>query len=62
MQIDLQQEIFKTSEVAELLRVDRLTVLRYIKQGKIKALRIGNTVRIHRSQIAYLLPERKEVQ
>lgn len=55
-----QQLLFSINEVAELLQVDRQTVARYIKQGKIKIHRIaGKTIRIPRSEIEYLLSDQK---
>lgn len=33
--------LYTTSEAAEILRVNRRTIFRYIKSGKLKAVKIG---------------------
>jgi len=33
--------LLKTSEVCEILRIDRMTLYRWIRSGKIKAIKIG---------------------
>lgn len=39
------------SEVAELLRVSRMTVYRLIKQGELPAIRVGRGYRVRESDI-----------
>lgn len=38
--------VYTTTEVAEKLKVTRMTVLRFIKSGKLQAFRVGNQWRI----------------
>ena len=49
------QELLTVQEVAEMLKVEDQTIRRYIKEGKIKAIKLSNRLlRIHRSEIEYL--------
>lgn len=51
-----EEKLYTKREVAELLRVDLQTVNRYIKQGKIRVVKLSRlTHRIKASEIAYLL-------
>ena len=47
--------MYRTGKIAELLGVHRVTVIRWIKQGKIKAVRIGREFRIPESEVKRLL-------
>ena len=50
-------DVLTISEVAEILRVDPITIRRYIKQGKIPVVRLSQQiVRILRKDIEYLFP------
>lgn len=52
------EEVYTPEEVAELLKVDKETVFEYIRDGKIKAVRLTQlTYRILKSEVEYLLPE-----
>jgi len=44
-------EILTAEQVAELLKVHRFTVLKFIKQGKLKASKLGRVYRIRRSEV-----------
>jgi excisionase family DNA binding protein len=49
-------DLLKPREVADLLRVDESTVLRWIKEGDVEALRLpGGTYRIPRSEVERIL-------
>lgn len=50
-----EERLLKPKEVAELLRVHRVTVTEWIKAGKIKAIRIGKLWRIPESEVRRLL-------
>jgi excisionase family DNA binding protein len=55
MHMERQREIFTPEQAAEYLQVDRETIYRYIRQGKLVASRIGRNYRITRSSIDLLL-------
>lgn len=44
MENDLK--IYDANEVAEILKVNRMTVIRYIRMGRIEAFKVGNDWRI----------------
>jgi excisionase family DNA binding protein len=43
--------VFTTKEIAGFLKVHPLTVVRYIREGKIPAFKIGNEWRFNKKQI-----------
>jgi excisionase family DNA binding protein len=48
-------EIFTPEQAADYLQIDRETVYRYIRQGKLVASRLGRAYRIPRKSIDLLL-------
>ncbi len=44
--------LLNVRQVAFILKVHHLTVRRYIKEGKLKAVKVGGNVRIKESQLA----------
>ena len=44
-------EVYTPLEVATMLRVTRTTIYEHIKNGQLKAIRIGNRYRITKSQL-----------
>jgi excisionase family DNA binding protein len=46
------------NEVADLLRVSRMTVYRLIKEGQIKALRVGRSYRLREDDVDEYLSAR----
>jgi len=42
----MEKEFYTPAELAEKLRVNKMTIYRYIKAGKIKAYRLGKDFRI----------------
>ncbi len=50
-------ETYTLSEVAEALKVSRRTVLRYVKERKIKAFKFGNNYRITQENIDKFMAE-----
>jgi excisionase family DNA binding protein len=50
-----RQEIFTPDQAAEYLQLDRETVYRYIRQGKLVASKLGRTYRIPRRSLDLLL-------
>jgi len=49
------REIFTPQQAADYLQVDKETIYRYIRQGKLVASRLGRTYRIPRRSIDLLL-------
>lgn len=44
----LEKEVLTMNDVMELLNISRRTVQNWIKDGKLKAVKIGNQIRIPR--------------
>lgn len=53
--MEQKREIFTPDQAAEYLQVDRETIYRYIRQGKLVASKLGRTYRIPRGSIDLLL-------
>ena len=49
------EQMLTVNQVADLLQVDAGTVREYIKQGKIKAIKLGRVWRIKTSEVSYLM-------
>ena len=45
------ETLFNINQAAYILKVHPLTVRRYIKEGRLKAVRVGGNVRIKESQL-----------
>lgn len=45
------EPLLSVKQVAFILKVHQLTIRRYIKQGKLKAVRVGGNVRIKESDL-----------
>jgi excisionase family DNA binding protein len=52
-----EHEILTVEEVCELLRVDRSTIYRLVKEGRIPAFRIGSDWRFRKEGIVRLMVE-----
>ena len=50
-----EREILTPAQAAEYLQVDRETIYRYIRQGKLAASQLGRTYRISRDNIDLML-------
>lgn len=48
----VEDNYLSVKQVAYILKVHPLTVRRYIKEGKLKAVKVGGNVRIKESQLA----------
>ena len=44
--------LFNVNQVAFMLKVHPLTIRRYIREGKLKAIKVGGAVRIKESQLS----------
>jgi excisionase family DNA binding protein len=53
-------ELLTVKEIARMCRVHELTIRRHIAQGKLKAVRVGKSIRIRQEDVeAYLAEDRK---
>ena len=50
-------EILTSEQVAQILQIHPFTVLKFIKQGKLKASKLGRVYRIRRSDVERLLDQ-----
>lgn len=55
-------ELLTVKQVAELLQLHEMTIRRYIKAGKLPAVRIGRNVRIPRQAVEALLAPSNEAE
>jgi excisionase family DNA binding protein len=53
--MERRQEIFTPDQAAEYLQLDRETIYRYIRQGKLVASKLGRSYRIPRRSLDLLL-------
>ncbi|MBU0577786.1 helix-turn-helix domain-containing protein [Patescibacteria group bacterium] len=51
------EQIYTTEQVAKLLQIHPLTVLKYIKQGKLHGVKLGRVYRMRESDIQKFLNE-----
>lgn len=49
------EELFTPQEVAQKLKIDMSTVYRWIREGRLKAVKIGHFWRISESELSRLL-------
>jgi excisionase family DNA binding protein len=56
-----EARLLTVNEVADLLRVSRMTVYRLIKEGQIAALRVGRSYRLREDDVDDYLTERYTV-
>ncbi len=54
------EEILTAEQVAHILQVHPFTVLKFIKQGKLKASKLGRVYRIRKSDVDSFLDEQAE--
>jgi excisionase family DNA binding protein len=54
------EELFTPQEVAQKLKIDMSTVYRWIREGRLKAVKIGHFWRISESELSRLLKGDKE--
>ncbi len=57
----MNKEFYTAKELAEKLRVNIMTVYRYIKAGKLKAYKLGKEFRIEKREFERLL-QKSEIQ
>lgn len=54
-----EKEFYKTQELADKLRVNIMTIYRYIKAGKLKAYKIGKEFRIEKAEFERFMSKAK---
>lgn len=50
-----KEEFYKAEDIAKILKVNIMTIYRYIKAGKIKAYKIGKEFRIDKEEFSKFL-------
>jgi len=59
----MREKLFYTSEdIAEMLELSVDTIRRYIREGKLPAIRLGGAYRIKREDFERFIEERKTVK
>lgn len=53
--IPKEKELFTVKELMEILKVNRATILRYIRSGKLKGYLMGNAYRVSRTSLINFL-------
>ncbi len=56
----IREHVYTLTEAANLLDINRATVRRWIKSGKLDAENIGGVVLLPRQQIDFMLKKRKQ--
>lgn len=60
-ELDYKDKLYTVSEVAEMLNVHKLTVLRWIKENRIKAIRLpSGRLRIPKEEVDKILVSKVE--
>ncbi len=59
--MDKKQEFYKAEELADKLRVNIMTIYRYIKAKRLKAYKIGKEFRIDREEFNKFLEKVKTI-
>ncbi len=54
----MKEKFFTTEQVANILQVHPFTILKFIKQGKLKGIKLGRIYRIKESDINKFLEDR----
>ena len=54
----LDEKFYTTEQVANILQVHPFTILKFIKQGKLKGIKLGRVYRIQESDVQKFLEER----
>ena len=54
----MNEKFYTTEQVANILQVHPFTILKFIKQGKLKGIKLGRVYRIKESDVHLFLDER----
>lgn len=57
--MNMDSSFYTVNEVAELLRVSKLTIWRYINAGKLPAYKLGRDWRIKKSELESFIESRR---
>jgi excisionase family DNA binding protein len=58
----MEETILTVEQVAQILQVHPFTVLKFIKQGKLKAAKLGRVYRIRRSEVDRFLDAQMDLE
>ena len=58
----METQLLKPAEVADILRISRAMAYAMLKRGTIPKVRIGNVVRVKRSDLEQFLHENEETK
>jgi len=53
----VDEKIYTTEQIADILQIHPLTVLKYIKNGKLKGIKLGRVYRIRDSELQKFLDQ-----
>jgi len=53
----METKTYTLQEIAEILKISEITIYRYIKKGKIKAIKIGKKWRIKSEELERILKD-----
>jgi excisionase family DNA binding protein len=53
----VEEKIYTTEQVAKILQIHPLTVLKYIKDGRLKAIRLGRVYRVREAALQKFLEQ-----
>lgn len=56
-----QGDLLTVAQVAAYLQLNRLTVYRYIREGRLEAVRMGRTIRVRRADVQRFLEAQRVV-
>ncbi len=54
----MEEKILTTEQVASILQVHPFTILKFIKEGKLKGIKLGRVYRIKESDVREFIEER----
>ena len=57
--MDKQQEFYTAEELADILKVNIMTIYRYIKAGKLEAYKFGKEFRVQKEEFDNFLKSNK---
>ncbi|QQR83540.1 helix-turn-helix domain-containing protein [Candidatus Peregrinibacteria bacterium] len=55
----MEEKIYTTDQVAQMLQIHPLTVLNYIKKGRLKGIKLGRVYRVRESAFQEFLKQQE---